>query len=128
MGCPTPTLGRFSGAARAPLPGAFTRPDADSASTCRLAATETTMSDQPVRLSASAEALLGTTPFPERDDWETMAALIDERVRETEAKSSAPLWLMAPLPDEAHEPGAIASAAGAVSGSDAEASGEAVQV
>lgn len=64
------------------------------------------MSDEPVRLAPRVEELLQALPTPERNDWEALAGQIDQRVRETEAKSTAPLWLMAPLPDEPHEPGA----------------------
>ncbi|MGC4089698.1 MAG: hypothetical protein QM756_17780 [Polyangiaceae bacterium] len=82
------------------------------------------MSDEPVRLAASVEALLSAVPTPEREDWEALAAQIDQRVRETEAKSTAPLWLMAPLPDEAHEPGATARVEAAPA---ADSSGQASQ-
>ena len=64
------------------------------------------MSDEPVRLAPRVEELLQALPTPERSDWEALARQIDARVGETEAKSTAPLWLMAPLPDESHEPGA----------------------
>lgn len=67
------------------------------------------MSDESQRLSATVEALLQALPTPDRSDWELFAEQIDRRVRETEAKSTAPLWLMAPLPDEPDEPGAQAT-------------------
>ncbi|HET9931647.1 MAG TPA: hypothetical protein VFQ35_13195 [Polyangiaceae bacterium] len=69
------------------------------------------MSDEPVRLAPRVEELLSALPTPERSDWEGLARQIDQRVRETEAKSTAPLWLMAPLPDEPTEPGAQAQTA-----------------
>ncbi|MFZ5894423.1 MAG: hypothetical protein ACOY0T_25400 [Myxococcota bacterium] len=80
------------------------------------------MSDEPVRLPARFEALLQAAPLPERDDWDALATQTDQRVRETEAKSTAPLWLMAPLPDEPHEPGGQARVAESQSSSDAVAS------
>lgn len=83
------------------------------------------MADESQRLAPRVEALLQAMPTSERGDWEIFAEQIDRRVRETEAKSTAPLWLMAPLPDEPHEPGAQAPAASSEASSDSATRNEA---
>ena len=61
-------------------------------------------------LGSSAEATLGTFPFPDRD-WENDARAIEARITSGLPGSTDALLLAAPLPGEADEPSALSATA-----------------